>query len=114
MGLRRAIRPVGHSCTFNGAIERSTHRPWGLFGGANGAPGRFLHAAADGTTRTLPTKPSGVLVAEGETIIIESPGAGGYGPPSERTPDAIMADESSGKFTRQYIDQWYGLPRAAE
>ena len=46
MGLRRAIRPVGHSCTFNGAIERSTHSPWGVFGGGSGAPGRFLHVAA--------------------------------------------------------------------
>jgi N-methylhydantoinase B len=114
MGLRRTIRPVGHTCTFNGAIERSAHRPWGLFGGGSGAPGRFLHTGADVRTKTLPTKPSGVPVAEDEAIIIESPGAGGYGPPSERRPEAITADELSGKFTRQYIDQWYGLSRAAE
>jgi N-methylhydantoinase B len=34
MGLRRVIRAVGHDCTFNGAIERSTHSPWGVFGAA--------------------------------------------------------------------------------
>ena len=113
MGLRRVVRPLGHTCTFNGAIERSTHSPWGVFGGGSGAPGRFLHAATD-AMKTLLTKPSGVRVREDETIVIESPGAGGYGPPSERRSEAIMADEASGKFSRQYIDQWYGLSRAAE
>jgi N-methylhydantoinase B/oxoprolinase/acetone carboxylase alpha subunit len=34
--------------TVNRALERSTHAPWGIFGGGNGAPGRFLHLAADG------------------------------------------------------------------
>jgi N-methylhydantoinase B len=114
MGLRRAIRPVEHSCTFNGAIERSTHKPWGVFGGGSGAAGRFLHVTADGKPKALPTKPSGVLVPDKETIIVESPGAGGYGPPSERSPEAIVADEASGKFSKNYIDQCYSVPRAAE
>ena len=99
MGLRRAIRPVGHDCTFNGAIERSAHKPWGVFGGGSGAPGRFLHVAQDGTLTVLPTKPAGVLVRESETIVVESPGAGGYGPPRERSRAAIEIDRLNGKFS---------------
>jgi N-methylhydantoinase B len=114
LGLRRAISPVGHNCAFNGAIERSTHNPWGIFGGGSGAPGRFLHVAADGKPKMLPTKPSGVLVRDSETIVVESPGAGGYGAPSERSREAIAVDQASGKFSKIYIDQWYSLPRAAE
>jgi N-methylhydantoinase B len=114
MGLSRAIRPVGHSCTFNGAIERSTHRPWGVFGGGSGASGRFQHVAREGKPKVLPTKPSGVLVHDDETLIIESPGAGGYGLPSERSREALAVDHLSGKFSKNYIDQCYGLPRAAE
>jgi N-methylhydantoinase B len=114
MGLSRAIRPVGHNCSFNGAIERSTHRPWGVFGGGSGAAGRFVHVTRDAKVEVLATKPSGVLVHSGETIIVESPGAGGYGAPSERSRDAIAADQLSGKFSKSYIDQCYGLPRAAE
>jgi N-methylhydantoinase B len=114
LGLRREIRPVGHGCTFNGAIERSSHQPWGVFGGGSGAPGRFLHVSADGEPKTLPTKPSGVLVHENEAIIIESPGAGGYGPPPERSRDAIAVDQASGKFSKSYIDRYYGIARAAE
>jgi N-methylhydantoinase B len=114
MGLRRAIRPVAHSCVFNGAIERSTHRPWGVFGGGSGAPGRFLHVAADGKAKVLPTKPAGVVVREDEVVVVESPGAGGYGSPAERNPEAIIADELSGKFSKHYLDRNYSVPRAAE
>jgi N-methylhydantoinase B len=62
----------------------------------------------------LPTKPSGVLVRESETIVVESPGAGGYGTPSERSREAITLDRASGKFSKTYLVQWYSLPRAAE
>jgi N-methylhydantoinase B len=113
-GLRRTIRPVGHDCTFNGALERATHQPWGVFGGGGGRPGQFLHHAAGGDVRKLSTKPSGVTVREGEAILIDSPGAGGYGPPNERSRDAIERDRASGKFTDDYIDAHYGLSRAAE
>jgi N-methylhydantoinase B len=114
IGLRRAIRPVGHSCTFNGAIERSTHSPWGVFGGGSGAPGRFLHIAREVKPKVLPTKPSGVLVRDDETLVVESPGGGGYGRPGERSREALATDQLSGKFSKSYIDQHYRLPRAAE
>jgi len=114
MGLRRTIRPVGHDCSFNGALERATHQPWGIFGGGEGRAGRFLHRASDGNVRSLPTKPSGIVVREGDTVVIESPGAGGYGPASERSREAIKMDRASGKFSDSYIDAYYGFSRAAE
>ncbi len=114
MGLRRALRPVGHECTFSGAGERFAHRPWGVFGGGAGAPGRFLHVATDGKETPLAIKPAGVCVHDGEKIIVESPGAGGYGPASERAPEAIVADRLSGKFSDAYLARSYGLSRAAE
>jgi N-methylhydantoinase B len=114
MGLRRVIGPVDHTCVFNGAIERSTHCPWGILGGGSGSPGRFLHIAADGKATTLPTKPASVIVRDNEMLVIESPGAGGYGLPCERDPAAIAADQLSGKFSKEYIDQHYNLLGAAQ
>jgi N-methylhydantoinase B len=54
------------------------------------------------------------VVGESDMLIVESPGAGGYGPPAERSQDAILTDQVSGKFSQDYIERWYGIARAAE
>ena len=108
MGLSRVIRPVGAPCQFNGAGERFTHQPWGLFGGGAGASGRFRHVDAAGGATTLATKPMGVTVNEGESIVIETPGAGGYGAPQKRSAQALAADLASGKFSAAYLKRHYG------
>ncbi len=108
MGLRRVIRPVGHDCLFNGAGERFRHQPWGLFGGAPGSSGRFLLHETDGSVLRLAIKPAEVKVTPAQSITVETPGAGGYGPPAERSPEAIEIDRKSGKFTKDYLDRHYG------
>ena len=108
MGLRRVIRPVGHDCLFNGAGERFRHRPWGVFGGAHGASGRFVHVDGDGGATALEVKPSGVTVTPEETVVVETPGAGGYGRPGERSAEAITEDAESGKFSADYLARHYG------
>lgn len=114
LGLRRVITPVDHDCTFNGAGERFRHRPWGVFGGAPGASGRFVHVDGDGRERTLDNKPSGVKVRSGEQVIVETPGAGGYGPPAERERDAVDADRRSGKFSVAYLSRHYAHAHDAD
>ena len=111
MGLRRVIRPVGHSCTFNGAGERFRHRPWGIFGGEPGASGRFVHVDADGAHTQLDIKPSGVEVGPGQAIVVETPGAGGYGPAAERSREAVAEDLRSGKFSEAFVRRHYRADR---
>jgi N-methylhydantoinase B len=108
LGLRRIVAPVGHDCVFNGAGERFRHAPWGVFGGVPGGRGRFLHVAADGSAERLPVKPAGVALKNGERVVVETPGAGGYGPPVERTKEAREEDRRSGKFSRRYLAENYG------
>lgn len=107
MGIRRAIRPIGHLCEFNGVGERFRHQPWGVFGGKPGATGEFYLRNGDGTSRDLPSKVTGVFVPEETVVVIETPGAGGYGDPAERAPEAIAEDLASGKFTQDFIDRHY-------
>ncbi len=111
MGLRRVIRPVGHSCTFNGAGERFRHRPWGIFGGEPGASGRFVHVDADGAHTQLDIKPSGVEVGPDQAIVVETPGAGGYGPAAERSREAVAEDLRSGKFSEAFVRRHYRADR---
>lgn len=107
LGLRRVVRPVGHDCIFNGVGERFRHRPWGVFGGEPGASGRFLLRDAGGTETKLPDKCGEHRLARTEAVVIETPGAGGYGPPAERDPVLVAADRESMKFTEGFIARHY-------
>ncbi len=108
LGLRRIITPVGHHCTFNGAGERFRNAPWGIFGGGPGGCGRFVLRNAAGEDVALPIKPSGIDVAPGDSIVVETPGAGGYGPPQDRDARALAADRRSGKFGQSWAEAHRG------
>ena len=55
-----------------------------------------------------PPGPGEVRVTPDIRIVIVTPGAGGYGPPAERAPEAVERDERSGKFSAAYIQRHYG------
>ncbi|MDB4085295.1 hydantoinase B/oxoprolinase family protein [Amylibacter sp.] len=107
MGLHRVLTPVDHECVFNGAGERFRYQPWGLFGGKSGGAGKFMFEDSEGKRR-LDDKPNEVEVKPGTKITVETPGAGGYGKPSDRAAEAIAQDEQSGKFSKDYITKNYG------
>jgi N-methylhydantoinase B len=108
LGLRRVVRPVGHTMTFSGQGERFVNKPWGLFGGGSGGTGKFVKLSG-GTEVALPTKPANLAVKPEEAIVVETPGAGGYGKPAERDKAAIANDFASGKFSRDFIRKNYGV-----
>lgn len=108
LGLRRVVRPVGHDCEFNGVGERFRHPPWGLFGGGPGGTGRFFIRDDGGAVHPLPGKTATHPVRPDQTLVAETPGAGGYGPARERSRDAVDADRASGKFSAEYLSRQYG------
>jgi N-methylhydantoinase B len=108
LGLRRVVRPVGHTMTFSGHGERFVNKPWGLFGGGSGGTGNFVKLSG-GAEVPLPTKPANLEVKANEAIVVETPGAGGYGKPAERDKAAVENDFVSGKFTRGFIKDHYGV-----
>ena len=109
LGMRRTIRPLDHVCTFSGHGERFRHRPWGIFGGGPGAPGRFAIEDDGGTGRRLKSKPLGAEFSPSQRVVIETPGAGGYGPPSGRDRESLAKDHRSGKFSTAYLKEHYGF-----
>ena len=108
LGLRRIVRPVGHTMTFSGQGEQFVNQPWGLFGGGSGGTGRFAKLNGNDAV-PLPTKPANLLVTPQEAIVIETPGSGGYGNPAERDKSALEGDLRSGKFSRGFLKQHYGF-----
>ncbi len=113
MGIRRSIRPVGHLCEFNGVGERFRHQPWGIFGGKPGAAGSFHLQNNDGSREDLPSKISGIFVSDQTLVVIETPGAGGYGDPAERLPEALQRDILSEKLTEEFVAQNYRVKGGA-
>lgn len=107
LGIRRTIRPVNHVCEFNGVGERFRNVPWGIFGGGAGSAGRFLKVDDNGVEESLPSKATGVRLMPSMAAVIETPGAGGYGSPSERSESALREDLESGKFSEQFVAHQY-------
>lgn len=107
MGIRRILRPVGHTCEFNGVGERFRNRPWGVFGGQPGGTGSFAIETEGEPTRALSPKASKIKLTPASRVVIETPGAGGYGPPEERGAAALEEDKRSGKFTQGFINKNY-------
>ena len=106
MGLRRVIRPVGHTCEFSGVGERFRHPPPGVFGGAPGRTGRFT-VIENGTEKPLPPKLTGMALPATRAVAVETPGAGGYGPPSDRSSAAVDKDLGDGKISRDFAAKFY-------
>ena len=60
--------------------DRRSRGPYGLSGGADGAPGRTVIVRHDGTEEEITGKTS-VRLRSGEKVRVESPGGGGWGKP---------------------------------
>jgi N-methylhydantoinase B len=76
----------------------------GLAGGLPGATGYF--AFADG--RPLDGKRTIVLDPE-DLVAVATPGGGGFGPPFERDPEAVLKDVRSGLVSVQQAAATYGV-----
>jgi len=102
LGIRRAFKALSRA-TLSITAERVKTSPWGLNGGHNGASGEHYILKANGEKLLLSGKDTAIL-NEGDTIVINTPGGGGYGDPAERDPDLVLEDVKDGKVS---IDSAY-------
>jgi len=91
-------------------IRRDRHRfpPWGLAGGHPGWPCRSTILKVDGTIEELPSK-AVFAINRGDRLRIWTAGGGGYGPPTERDPEAVLADVLDGRVSIACAEQVYGV-----
>jgi N-methylhydantoinase B len=52
-----------------------------------------------------------VPVRASQRVVVESPGAGGYGPPDERSPEAVDADRREGRISEDFQGRFYEARR---
>ena len=107
LGLQRVVRPIGHTCTFNGVGERFRNNPWGIFDGCPGKSGSFWLEEDNKHPVQLPHKPPDMSLKTNQALVVNTPGAGGYGDPAKRPKELIDVDKLSGKFSDEFLKEFY-------
>jgi len=124
LGLRRDIQVRDHVARFSLLADRQQHAPYGVRGGGPGDCGSaFLlngpveatdpdsdadpEPETDSTEHRIPQKSTHEL-APGTTVSIRTPGAGGYGDPADRDPEAVARDVRLGKVSPERARELYG------
>jgi N-methylhydantoinase B len=108
VGMVRRIRLRRGSAVSCFRHERHELPPWGLEGGLPGARwSAHIERAAGGVER-IPGKAI-IQFHEGDVLVIESGGGGGYGDPMRRDPDAVLEDWKDGKITAAHARSAYGV-----
>jgi N-methylhydantoinase B len=77
-GLIRQLRLLEGSARVSLLAERHAVAPRGARGGQDGTPGRHALREANGDERVLPAKTT-LEIHPGQTLVIQTPGGGGYG-----------------------------------
>jgi N-methylhydantoinase B/oxoprolinase/acetone carboxylase alpha subunit len=117
LGTSRILRVLAPEMTISVFADRSKTRAWGLFGGREGASGGiYIRKKGDGRFRTFSeafgtvsdTKFSRIVVREGDELLIETPGGGGFGDPRERDRAALAEDLRQGFISPQAARELYG------
>jgi len=107
-GIERSWTLMSQNATLSILAERTLMHPWGLEGGGVGALGVYILRGADGSERKLSSKCT-IPIAEGDTLIIRTPGGGGYGDPLLRSPELVLKDVSNGLVSLQSSEREYGV-----
>jgi N-methylhydantoinase B len=114
LGLVREFRLDAPTGSLSTNFERYKHAPYGIAGGGKGSLSRTTVTSPDGTKRSLASKVSGISIATGDIITIETSGGGGWGDPRLRTEAAIARDVADGLVSIDAANTLYGFKEAAE
>jgi N-methylhydantoinase B len=112
LGLRREYRVLAAENRLRTKGDRHRSTAWGLDGGGNGQPG--THRVNPGPTeQVIGSKAYNVPLQPGDVVRIDTPGAGGYGPPGDRPRELVLWDLLEGKITAAAAAARYGVVPAA-
>ncbi len=107
-GIRRDLRLLLRDGKLTNNTERQRFAPWGLFGGQPGQPGVTRLNPGTPRERRIHSKASDTF-EYGDVISFQQPGAGGYGPPWERDPQAVLRDVTEDYVSIEGARRDYGV-----
>lgn len=106
---RRTYRVEFDEASFTVAGERGEARPEGYFEGHAGALFECTITSPDGRVRRVPPKGASEIVRRGDRVRLQPAGSGGYGPPRDRSPDAVRRDVLDGYVSTSAARDIYGV-----
>ena len=106
-GVRKDVELLNSSATLCLLGDRHRFQPYGLFGGQ---PGRLAETILnpDGAAEALGSKEMREI-SRGDLVSYRLSGAGGYGDPRERDPDAVRDDVADGYVSKAAAAETYGV-----
>ena len=88
--------------------DRTRFAGWGIVGGKAGAVSAFVRNP--GKTNQINLGNTDIVTVDpGDIIYVSCGGAGGWGPPTERNPEAVLHDFKCGWITKQHAKEIYGV-----
>jgi N-methylhydantoinase B len=94
LGIEREVRVLEGGATLSILSDKNVIPPYGVNGGFPGAPNRFT-VRRDGRQiepSALPGKVSGFPLREGDVVVMQTAGGGGFGDPSQRERSCVTRD----------------------
>ena len=88
--------------------DRTIFSAWGVLGGGPGATSRFIKNPDSPNPVSLGNSDI-VMCDPGDVILVEGPGAGGYGNPLERSAELVLVDTRCGFVSRDSAKTDYGV-----
>lgn len=112
-GIERSWVLTAPKATLSILAERTIIAPWGLNGGKPGGLGKYMLLKRNGESITLPSKCT-VRIYEGDTLIIHTPGGGGYGDPKMRDRKRVLRDVENGLVSPEAARREYSVEFSSE
>jgi len=114
MGIARQIRALVPNTVFS--VRSDSHTvgvPTGVLGGLDGRRARLIQNYGTPQAKELYSKVARIEMTPGDSMRIETPGGGGYGPPEGRDLQALARDLRDGRVSRAAAEAAYGAARVA-
>jgi N-methylhydantoinase B len=108
LGVRRDYTFPGHTPSFSILSDKAKYPPWGLFGGGQARPAKYILNPDTVEARELPSKITFAL-KPGDVISVQTPGGGGCEEAWKRPVEQVIADVAQGKISIARARQAYGV-----
>lgn len=89
--------------------DRHTIPPWGAAGGLEGVVAEFWVNRGRPDAEQITSKVISHAIKRGDVFSVMTPGAGGYGNPKERDPDAVLEDVMNDRVSVEAAQALYGV-----